>query len=260
MKKRKSPKGFFAFLGVLFVIITLYKLILNFMLSIKNLSRLTGATYLLMVPFGVLGILYIPNVILVPSDMVMTIENIKGNLSMFHLSIFSSLLVQLIQIILVLLLYKLLSHASKTAGILMIAFIVPAVSIAMLNEVSLLAISSLVSGAVFTATFTAEQIQGLVGLLFDMHQSGVMVAQIFWGLWLFPMGYLVYKSGYIPRFIGVFLMIGCFGYLADSLFFILNKDVGSTVSEYTFLGEVLLPLWLIIKAKEIAKKHPESKI
>ena len=228
--------------------------------SIKNLARLTGATYLLMVPFGIIGILYLPNVIFVTDDMATTISNIVANKQMFHFSIFASLIVQLIQIILVLLLFKLLSHASKTAGILMIAFIIPAVSIAMLNEVSLLAISSLVSGAAYTASFTAEQIQGLVGLLFEMHQSGVFVAQIFWGLWLFPMGYLAYHSGYIPKIIGVLLMIGCFGYLADSLLFVLDINIGFTVSEFTFLGEVLLPLWLIFKAKDIAQKHPHTNL
>jgi len=226
--------------------------------SIKNLSRLTGATYLLMVPFGILGILYVPNAILVTGDMSATMSNIIAHRPMFHFSIFASLVVQLIQIVLVLLLYKLLSHASKTAGVLMIAFIIPAVSIAMLNEVNLLAISSLVSGAAYTASFTTAQIQGLVGLLFEMHQSGVFVAQIFWGLWLFPMGYLAYHSGYIPKIIGLLLMIGCFGYLADSLLFVLNIDVGFTVSEFTFLGEVLLSLWLIFKAKDIALKHPHA--
>lgn len=226
--------------------------------SIKNLSRLTGATYLLMVPFGILGILYVPNSILVVDDMAATIANINAHTSMFHFSIFASLVVQLIQILLVLLLYKLLSHTSRTAGVLMIAFIIPAVSIAMLNEVNLLAISSLVSGAAYTASFTTEQIQGLVGLLFQMHQSGVFVAQIFWGIWLFPMGYLAYHSGYIPRIIGVLLMIGCFGYLTDSLLFVLGTDIGFTVSEFTFLGEVLLPLWLVFKAKEIAHKHPNA--
>ncbi len=230
------------------------------MFSIKNLARITGATYLLMIPFGVLGILYVPSAIFVHNDMVATVGNIIANKQMFHFSIFASLVVQLIQIVLVLLLYKLLSHASKTAGILMIAFIIPAVSIAMLNEVNLLAISSLVSGATYTASFTAEQIQGLVGLLFEMHQAGVFVAQIFWGIWLFPMGYLVYHSGYIPRFIGVLLMIGCFGYLADSLFFVLNIDIRFTISEFTFLGEVLLPLWLIFKASDIALYHPNGKL
>lgn len=227
--------------------------------SIKNLSRITGITYLLMIPFGILGILYVPNAILVPGDMATTITNILANTSLFHLSIFSSLVVQLIQIVLVLLLFKLLRPASKVAAILMVAFILPAVSIAMLNEVSLLAISSLVSGAAYTASFTAEQLQGLVGLLFDTHQAGVFIAQIFWGIWLFPMGYLVYRSGYIPRIIGILLMIGCFGYLADSLFYVLNIDIGFTVSEYTFLGEVLLPLWLLFRANDVASKHPDTR-
>lgn len=226
--------------------------------SIKNLARLTGATYLLMVPFGVLGILYIPNSIFVAGDMAATIDNVAANQSMFHFSVFASLVVQVIQIFLVLLLYKLLSHASKTAGVLMVACIIPAVSIAMLNEINLLAVSSLVSGGALAASFTAEQVQGLVGLLFEMHQSGVMIAQIFWGLWLFPMGYLAYKSGYVPRLIGVLLMVGCFGYLADSILFVLGIDIGFTVSEYTFLGEVLLPLWLIVKADKVAKLHPQN--
>jgi len=225
------------------------------MLSIEKLSRRAGIAYLLLIPFGVFGILYIPSAILVSGDMAATIDNIIAHRSVFHLSILSSLIVQLLQIVVVLLLYKMLSRASRTAGVLMIAFIIPAVSIAMLNEVNLLAISSLVSGAAYTASFTAEQIQGLVGLLFQMHTSGVMVAQIFWGIWLFPMGYLVYHSGYIPRFIGVLLMIGCFGYLSDSVLFVLNIDIGFTVSEFTFIGELLLPLWLVFKATDVQEKY-----
>lgn len=224
-------------------------------LSIKNLSRITGATYLLMIPFGVLGILYVANAIFVAGDIVTTIDNISANISMIHLSVFASLIVQLIQILLVLLLYRLFSHVNKTAAVLMVAFIIPAVSIAMLNEVFLLAIVELVSNATYLASFTATQIQGLVQLLFGAHQAGVMIAQIFWGLWLFPMGYLVYKSGYVPRIIGVLLMIGCFGYLMDSFLFILAIDIGFTVSEFTFLGEVLLPLWLLLKASDVSEKY-----
>lgn len=230
------------------------------MTSIKNLARFTGITYLLMVPFGIFGILYIPNAILVSGDVAATINNIRDNTSLFHFSILASLIVQLIQIVLVLLLYKLLSHASKIAGVLMIAFIIPAVSIAMLNEVFLLGISGLVHNVAYAASFSAAQLQGLVSLLFDMHQAGVFIAQIFWGIWLFPMGYLVYRSTYIPRIIGILLMIGCFGYLSDSLLFVSNIDIGFTVSEFTFLGEVLLPLWLVFKAKDIAARHPEATV
>jgi len=224
-------------------------------LSIKNLSRITGATYLLMVPFGVLGILYVANAIFVVGDIVATIDNINANISMVHLSVFASLMVQLIQILLVLLLYRLFNHVNKTAAILMVAFIIPAVSIAMLNEVFLLTVVELVSNASYPTSFTVLQIQGLVQLLFGTYQAGVMIAQIFWGLWLFPMGYLVYKSGYVPRIIGVLLMVGCFGYLIDSLLFILAIDVGFTVSEFTFLCEILLPLWLLFRASDVSKKY-----
>lgn len=229
------------------------------MFSIKTLSRITGITYLLMIPFGVMGILYISNAYIVPNDVIATIDRIKNNIPLFHFSIFSSLIVQLIQIVLVLLLYKLLSHASKTAGILMIAFIIPAVSIAMLNEINYFIISSLLSNASYVAHFSTEQIQGLIGMFLEMHQIGVMIAQIFWGIWLFPMGYLAYRSGYIPRIIGILLMIGCFGYLFDSIMYLLHIPVPLTISEYTFLGEVALPLWLVFKAGSIAKKHPENK-
>ena len=206
-----------------------------------------------MVPFGILGILYVPNTLIVAGDIEATVEMIQQHLPMFHFSIFASLVVQLIQIFLVLLLYRLLGHASKTAGTLMIAFIIPAVSIAMLNEANYLAISSLVRGTESTS------IQNLVGMLLEQHKSGVMIAQIFWGIWLFPMGYLAYHCGYIPRIIGILLMIGCFGYLSDSMFYILNIDVGFTISEYTFIGEVLLPVWLIVKAKKIQQMHPENR-
>lgn len=226
--------------------------------SIRSLSIITGVTYLSMIPFGILGILYVPNSLLVMDDMGATIHMIQSHMQMFHLSIFASIVVQLIQILLVLMLYKLLNHASKTAGILMIAFILPAVSIAILNEANYLSISSLLSGSAYTTHFTPEYMQGLVGLLLEKHKAGVMIAQIFWGIWLFPMGYLAYRSGYIPRIIGVLLMIGCFGYLMDSLLYILNFPIGITISEYTFIGEVLLPIWLIAKAKTIQKMHPLS--
>lgn len=228
------------------------------MFSIKKLSRLTGATYLAMAPLGVLGILYIPSAILVDGDMATTIQNVVANNSMFHLSIFAALAVQLIQIILVLLLYKLFKPVSKIAAVLMVAFIIPAVSIAMLNDVNLLTISAIATGASFAANFTVEQVEGLVGMLFSMHQAGVMVAQIFWGIWLFPMGYLAYRSGFVPRIIGVLLMIGCFGYLADSLLFVLGVQVGFTVSEYTFIGEVLLPLWLLFRAGTVEQRYREN--
>ena len=71
----------------------------------------------------------------------------------------------------------------------------------------------LLSGADYLTAFTADQLHALVMFFLDLHEYGVFIASIFCGLWLLPLGYLVFKSGYIPRILGVLLMIGCFGYL-----------------------------------------------
>jgi hypothetical protein len=87
----------------------------------------------------------------------------------------------------------------------------------------------------------------MVPFFLDLHQLGISIAGIFWGLWLLPMGYLVFKSGFLPKFLGVLLIIGCFGYLVNSVAAFLLPDVGVNVALLTFWGEVLLPLWLVIK-------------
>ena len=114
----------------------------------------------------------------------------------------------------------------------------PAIPIAMLNELN--------NGAVLHLLHNEGVSDALMMLFLDLHEYGIQIAGIFWGLWLFPMGYLVFKSGYIPKLIGILLMIGCVGYIADAVLFILYPDFGFTVSEFTVIGEVLLPLWLLI--------------
>jgi Domain of unknown function (DUF4386) len=91
----------------------------------------------------------------------------------------------------------------------------------------------------------------LVTLSLDLHLAGINIAQVFWGLWLIPMGLLVFKSGYLPRIIGVLLIIGGLGYLTDSFTFFLLPNFDVTVSQFTFIGEVLLPLWLLIKGVNV---------
>jgi hypothetical protein len=132
----------------------------------------------------------------------------------------------------------------------MVIFLLVAVPIAMLNELSKVAVLLLLSGADYLTVFTADQLRALVPLFLDLHEHGITIAGIFWGLWLFPMGYLVFKSGYIPRILGILLMIGCFGYLIDS-FTILLFPSFKGIAQFTFWGEVLFPLWLSIKGVNV---------
>jgi len=133
----------------------------------------------------------------------------------------------------------------------MVIFILLGVPIAMLNELNHFVLLLLLSGADYLTVFTADQLQALVPLLLDLHEHGIMIAHIFWGLWLLPMGYLIFKSGYIPRILGVLLIIGGFGYLIDFVTFLLFPDFDVTIAEFTFIGELLLPLWLLIKGVDV---------
>ncbi len=153
-------------------------------------------------------------------------------------------------IFLVLVLYKLLKHVNEHLAKLMVALMLMGVSIAMFAEVFNFASLMILKGEVLT-TFETEQLQDLALLCRKIFGYGMTAAGIFYGLWLFPFGQLVYKSGFIPRILGVLLIIGSIGYVFESLQFMLFPDYGGFVSEYAAIvygiGEPLMILWLLIK-------------
>jgi hypothetical protein len=208
-------------------------------------ARIAGGLYLLLLPLGILGLIYVPATLIVPGDVATTASNIMANESLFRLSIVSALLIQVVNLFVVLFLYKLLKPVNKNMALLMVIFILLGAPIAMLTEVNRAAALLLLN--------TADLSPALAALFLDLHEVGIQIASIFWGLWLFPMGYLVFKSGYIPKMIGVLLIIGCFGYLADSFAFFLFPNFGMTISQFTFIGKLVLPLWLLIKGVNVAQ-------
>lgn len=215
------------------------------MISIQKIAKIAGALYLSLIPLGILGLLYIPATLFVSGDILTTIDNIKANEMLFRAGIASALLVQVVNIAVVVYLYKLLNVVHEGYAKLMVIFILLGAPIAMMAEANL--------GVVLFLIHSADQSPLLIDAFLHMHKYGIYIAQIFWGLWLFPMGYLVYKSTYLPKFIGVLLMIGCFGYFADSFIFFLHPDFGITFSEFLFIGEVALPLWLVFKGVNVEK-------
>lgn len=218
--------------------------------SVNKTARLAGALYLLLAPLGILGILYVPNTLIVDGNLAATASNILANESLYRLSILSALAVQIVNLFVVLVLYTLLKPVNRNVGRLMVIFLFLGIPIAMLNEVN--------SAAALLVIHGTEPVYELMALFLEMHEFGIQLAGIFWGLWLFPMGYLVYKSNYIPKLIGVLLMIGCFGYLLDSVLFILAPGLGVTVSQFTFIGEIALPLWLLIKGVNVAQWEKQT--
>jgi len=219
--------------------------------SIQKTARTAGFLYMLLIPLGVFGMLYIPNTLFVHGDIASTVSNIAVNQALYRTSIVSALVTQVVQIFVVLYLYKVLKPVNKNYAVLMVTFILVAVPIAMLNELSQFAVLQLLNGADYSRIFTSEQIQALIKLLLDSRQTGIFIAHIFWGLWLFPMGYLVLKSGFLPKIIGALLIVACFGYLTDSFIFFYVPDFGIKFAEFTFIGELLITFWLLIKGVNV---------
>jgi hypothetical protein len=184
--------------------------------------------------------------------------NIVASESLFRLGFVSNLLVFTVNIFVAVLLYKVFEPVNKTMAGMMVILILVGVAIAMLNELNQFAALLLLSGGDSLATFTTEQLQALATLFLDIYEHGFVVAHIFFGLWLFPMGYLVIKSSFMPKIIGIFLIIACVGYVIDFILFFLFPEITVTVSGYTFVGEVLLLLWLLVMGVNVQQWKARS--
>jgi hypothetical protein len=131
-----------------------------------------------------------------------------------------------------------------------VTLVVLGIPIAFLNELNSVAALALVRGADFLSIFEKPQRDALAMLFLNLHHYGFVVAEIFWGLWLLPLALLVYRSRFLPRFLGVWLVLDGFAYLALSLTSVLlpqYSDKVSTYSQPALFGEVAFMLWLIIK-------------
>ena len=219
---------------------------INMINSPKQTARLAGWLYFLLIPFGYFGVLYVSSVLVVPGDMATTISNIAASEGMYRLSMASALIMNIVSVLLVLVLYKLLKPVDKNMAGLMLVFLLLGAGIAMLNELNHFVALVFSNTGALTA-FTPEQSQYFVGLFLDMYEFGSYIAAIFWGLWLLPLGYLIYKSNFLPKILGVLLVIAGVGYVVDSFMLFLAPQLGITITDFTFIGEITITLWLLIK-------------
>jgi hypothetical protein len=210
----------------------------------QEYTRAIGWLYLSLLPIDIFCYQYVPAHLVVPGDTAATAKNILDSELVFRLGIMSALVGQLILIAVVLNLYRILTPVSKSMARLMVICLLVAVPIGMLAELNQLAILLLLHGS---GGFPVEQVPALVSFFLDMHTNGIRLAEIFWGLWLLPMGYLVFRSRFLPRIIGGLLIIAGFGYLIQSFVEVLFPNSGVNMSLFTSWGEVIFPLWLGIK-------------
>ncbi len=219
--------------------------------EIKKIARIAGILYLAVAILAPLGDMVFRADLIVPGDATTTANNIMASEGLYRLGFVSDLITQTVQVFLVLFLYRLLKPVNKNQALLMLILGLVAVPITMLNELNQIVPLLLLSGADYLTAFTADQLQALVPLFLDLRVQGVSILYIFWGLWLFPMGYLIFKSGYIPKILGILLIIAGLGYLIEFVLFFLFPHLNASIKMFTFWGEVLLPLWLLIKGVNV---------
>ena len=214
-------------------------------LSIKSkarTARIAGLLYTLMIPLAAFGILFIPTKFIAGGDAAATINNILLNEGTLRLGMVSALLVQVCHIFIVLLLYRLLKPADRNMAALMVVFMLVSIPIAMMNEMNHLAVIALAHSGENAA---------LIPQLFSLYDGGIMISGIFWGLWLFPMGVCVYKSGFLPKAVGVILLVASAFYVTDSFLALAVAGYkGTTITALMHIpmfGEILFPLWLLIR-------------
>ena len=219
-------------------------------MNANKTARTAGFLYLLLAPLGFFGGMYIPS-ITVPGNAVATVGNITTHTLLFRLSILSALITPIVTVLVALFLYKLLKPVDKNQAVLMVIFALSALPIAMLNELNHFAVLLLLNGTDYLKVFRIDQLYSQVMFFLKLGHYGAFIAAIFWGLWLLPMGYLVFKSGFLPRIIGVLLIIAGFGYIIDSAALFLLPDLNIDISQFTFYGELLMLLWLLIKGVNV---------
>lgn len=219
------------------------------MSSINLTARVAGFLYLFFIATLIFG-RSVRSKLIISGDAVATANNIKASEGLFRLGFMSDMLSAVLFLLVAWALYVLLSPVNKNLALLFLLLNLSGVAVQCINMLNQLAALLLLRDADYLKVFPADQLQNLGLFFLNLHTNGFMIAQVFYGAWLFPLGYLVFKSGFLPGILGILLIIDCVGVLIAFFQFFLFPEYkvitypGLVVS---FIAEISLGLWLLIK-------------
>jgi len=222
--------------------------------TLNKTARMAGFLYLMYmlitIPADALG----RSPLIVFGDAAATARNIMASEWQFRIGITGDLVSAVFFLLAAWALYALLKSVNQDMALLFLSLNLGGVAVYSINLLNQFAAVLLLSGADYLKVFQADQLQSLALFFLNLHHNGYWIAQIFFGAWLFPLGYLVYKSGFLPKILGIVMMIHFVGWTTTSLLFLLFP--GFTAILYVtgplgFISEFGLTLWLLIMgAKE----------
>jgi hypothetical protein len=217
-------------------------------------ARVAGALYLSLAVTAPFSLIYVPNKLFVHGNATATANNILAHETLFRLGIVTDLITTVIFIFVVMALYRLLNGVNKSHASLMVILALISVPISFLGVVNEVAALTLLHGADYLSVFDKRQLEALARFFLDMRGNTILVNEIFWGLWLFPFGVLVMRSRFLPRILGLLLIVNGFAYLAVAFTELLLPDYASVVNQVATIpetGELWVMLWLLIKGAKV---------
>ena len=217
--------------------------------SRQKSARIAGLLYLLLAVTGVFSLIYVPTTLFVFGNATATADNIVASELLYRAGILSGLISNVLFVFLVLALYRLLKDISHKQAILMVIFVVISVATSFANTFNQIAALIILSGADFLSVFEKPELESIAYVFLRLHSQGIQIMQIFWGLWLFPFGLLVYRSGFIPKILGVLLFIAGFAYVLSTFTFLVLPQYTAAISTLVTIlevGELPIIFWLLI--------------
>ena len=222
----------------------------------KKTARMAGFLYLMFIATSIFADLFGRFAF---GDAATIVNNIVAHALLFRIGFVIGLLSALFFLLAAWALYVLLKPVNENLALLFLLLNLAGVAVQCFSMLFLLGGLLLSSGADILKVFPADQLQALAVFLVNLYKNGFMIAQLFYGTWLFPLGYLAYKSGFLPKWLGILLMVDCVGVLIWFFqdFLLPGYDMiaypGLAIS---FIAEFSLSLWLLIKG--VKEQKPAS--
>jgi hypothetical protein len=229
--------------------------------SLQKTARIAGFLYLVYLVTQIVGDVFIRRQFIVPGDAAATAGTIVAHEWLFRVGFISDIVAALLFLLAAWALYVLLRPVHNNLALAFLLLNLGGVVIQCINALNLVVAQLLLGNAGYLSGFSPGQLQDLAMVFINLHQDGFMAAQIFYGAWLLPLGWLVYKSGFLPRILGILLMIDCFSCLL--WFFQYFLFPGYEIITYPFLAisfiaEVSLTLWLLVKGAYVQPGEPRA--
>lgn len=228
---------------------------------IKKTARTAGVLYFIWVMTACYSLMYVVPKTITQGDALSTANKMRSHEFLFYTGIANDVFSSAICVFMVLALYRLLRHVNESYARLMVTLLILTIPVAFISDAFSIAAINMFKGEVLK-TFELSQRQDFGMLFLKMNDYGSIIVEMFWGLWLLPFGLLVYKSGFIPRILGIFLILNGITYIIHCLTHLLLPGYQTLVFQFSMpfwiLGEISITLWLLNKGVKSSYECKES--